>query len=188
MKLTFEDKIEIIRLYEGEHMTCGKLATKFKVYESTIDLVIQKYKQYGIKALMHPAKNKTYTADFKLMIIHEVYKGVSKSSLAVKYNLPGPGTIVLWMRKYDELGYNGLISKRRGRPKKIMSPKQINIETNEKIDSTPLTDSERAEYEELKKKYKLLKKEKEQSDMEVDLLKKLNALVQQRKKQQTKKK
>ena len=75
----------------------------------------------------------------------------------------------------------GLYLKGEEGLKKIMSPKQINIETNKKIDSTPLTDSERAEYEELKERNKQL-------EMEVDLLKKLNALVQQRKKQQTKKK
>lgn len=91
------------------------------------------------------------------------------------------------MKKYVELGYNSLTNK-QGRPKNIMSPKETNKETNGISNSTPLIDSERAEYEELKKKYELLKKEKEQSDMELDLLKKLNALVQQRKKQQTKKK
>ena len=136
---------------------------------------------------MHPVKRKTYTADFKLMIITEVYKGASKTALAVKYNLPGPGTIVLWMNKYEELGYNGLIPKVKGRPKSNMSPKE-EAKTNVVIDSTPLTNSEREEYEKLKKNYEILKKEKEQSDMEIDLLKKLNALVQQRKQQQRKKK
>lgn len=94
------------------------------------------------------------------------------------------------MKKYDELVYNGIISNKRGRPKNIMSPKETNKEevTNGISSSTPLIDPERAEYEELKIKYELLKKEKEQSDMELDLLKKLNALVQQRNKQQKKKK
>ncbi len=45
------------------------------------------------------------------MIINEVHKGVTKSSLAVKY-IPGPETIVL-CKKYDELIYNGLRSNKR---------------------------------------------------------------------------
>lgn len=187
MKLTFEDKIEIVRLYKDENISINELAKKYKVYSSTIKLLISKSEQHSIKDLMHPAKRKTYTADFKLMIITEVYKGASKTALAVKYNLPGPGTIVLWMNKYEELGYNGLIPKVKGRPKSNMSPKE-EAKTNVVIDSTPLTNSEREEYEKLKKNYEILKKEKEQSDMEIDLLKKLNALVQQRKQQQRKKK
>lgn len=179
MKLTFEDKIEIVRLYKDEKISINELAKKYKVYSSTIQLLIKKSEQHSIKDLMHPAKRKTYTADFKLMIINKVYKGASKTALAVKYNLPGPGTIVIWMKKYDELGYNGLKSKQKGRPKSNMSPAKN--ERNVVNDSTPLTKSERAKYEELIERNKEL-------EMENDLLKKLNALVQQRKNQQRKQK
>lgn len=47
-------------------------------------------------------------------------------------------------------------------------------------DTSPLTDSERMEFEELKRKYSALKKEKEASDMENEFLKKLDALVRKR--------
>ena len=119
------------------------------------------------------------------MIIKKVYEGKSKTSLAAEYNLSGPGTIVAWMHKYEELGYNGLISKRKGRPKRNMNPEK---EEKIKIDnSSPLTDSERAEFEELKRQYSILKKEKELSDMENEFLKKLDALVQERLKRERKK-
>lgn len=188
MKLTLEDKIEIVRLYECEHQGYERIAKKYSVSLIVIQNIIYKYRRHGIEVLKHPAKNNTYSPDFKMMIIQEVYKGKSKTSLAAKYNLPGPGTIVLWMKKYDELGYNGLKQKAKGRPKSNMSPKETKTEINAGNNSTPLTDSERAEFEELKKNYEILKKEKETSDMELYLLKKLNALVQQRKQQQKKRK
>ena len=66
----------------------------------------------------------------------------------------------------------------------------MNPEKEEKtnvVNSSPLTDSERAEFEELKRQYDILKKEKELSDMENEFLKKLDALVQERLKRERKK-
>ncbi len=120
-----------------------------------------------------------------MMIIKQVYEGKSKTSLAAEYNLPGAGTIVAWIHKYEELGYNGLISKRKGRPKKNMNPEKE--EKTNVVNSSPLTDQERKEFEELKRQYDILKKEKELSDMENEFLKKLDALVQERLKRERKK-
>lgn len=188
MKLTFEDKKEIVRLYEGEHRGFESIAKKYRIQPSTIKVLIYKYKQHGIESLKHPIRNKAYSIDFKLMIIKEAYSGKTKTSLAAQYDLPGPGTICSWIKQYDELGYNGLRQKARGRPRSDMGPKEAKTENRAADSSAPLTSSERAEFEELKRNYEILKKEKEVSDMEVDLLKKLNALVQQRKQQQRKKK
>lgn len=103
MKLSYEDKKEIVRL--------------FKVQISTIQNIINRFEKQGLDSLMHPPRRKEYSAEFKSKIIKLVYEGYTKSSLAAEYNLPGPGTIVAWMKKYDEFGYNGLVTKKRGRPK-----------------------------------------------------------------------
>jgi transposase len=81
--------------------------------------------------------------------------------------------IYSWVKKYQELGYNGLISKPKGRPK-IMKPetkKVILINEDEK-----------------EKRIRELEERNAQLEMEVDLLKKLKALVQQRTQQPNKKK
>ena len=184
MKLSLEDKIEIVKLYE-DGLGYQSIADKFNVFHSTIYRIIKRYKINGLSSLKHPPKQQKYSLDFKMSIIRQVYEGRSKLSLAAEYNLPGSGTIVAWMHKYDELGYNGLISKRKGRPKKNMSPKKE--EKTNAVNSSPLTDSERKEFEELKSKYEILKKEKEMSDMENEFLKKLDALVQERLKRERKK-
>lgn len=185
MKLTFEDKKEICRLYKEEFLSFEKIGKIFKVRKMTIQLIIRRYDQYGEESLRHPTKNKAYSAEFKKMIINKVYEGESKTSLAIKYSLPGPGTITSWVQKYEEFGYNGLIAKSIGRPKKNMDQKVEDKQTTCNV-SSPLTDSERAEFEELKQKYESLKKAKEWTDMENDILKKLDALIQKRQKKEEK--
>lgn len=177
MKLNFEDKQEIIRLYEEKGLRHLAIAKQFNLSTSTIKTIIKRYSAQGVLSLKHPPKQRSYSADFKMMIIKLVYEGKSKTSLAAEYNLPGSGTIVAWMHKYEELGYNGLISKRRGRPKNMNPEKE---EKTKIVNSSPLTDQERKEFEELKKKY-------EEVQMENEFLKKLDALVQERLKRERKK-
>ena len=71
------------------------------------------------------------------------------------------------------MGYNGFKDE-RGRARKSYMPKN-------KEQSTPLLDSERRELNELREQNKELK-------MELEILKKLNALVQERIKRETPKK
>ena len=174
MKLTLEDKIKIIELRE-QGMGYRAIAKQFKVKCSLIQKIWYAYELHGLEGIKHPPKNRKYSVELKLEIIKRVYKGETKTRLAAEYNLPGAGTIVLWMKKYEELGYNGLEGKQgrpRGRPK---------IMTKKEKKNTPLTNEER---EELIR----LRKEKEYLEMENEVLKKLDALVKERLKQQGKKK
>ena len=153
----------------------GTIAKRFKIVHSTIRKILYAYELHGIEGIKHSSKNRKYSAELKLEIIKRVYKGETKTRLAAEYNLPGPGTIVLWIKKYEELGYNGLEGKQgrpRGRPK-------IMIKEDKK--NTPLTNDEREEFDQLKKKLEYL-------EMENEVLKKLDALVKERLKQQGKKK
>ena len=174
MKLTLEDKIKIIELRK-QGLGYETIAKQFKVKHSLIQQIWYAYELHEIEGIKHPSKNKKYSAELKLEIIKRVYKGETKTRLAAEYNLPGPGTIVSWMKKYEELGYNGLEGKQgrpRGRP---------NIMTKEEKKNTPLTNDEREEFDQLKKKLEYL-------EMENEVLKKLDALVKERLKQQGKKK
>ena len=174
MKLTLEDKIKIIELRE-QGIGYGTIAKRFNVRDTTIEGIWYRYEKHGIVGINHPSKNRKYSARLKLEIINRVLQGESKTRSAAEYNLYGAGTIVSWMKKYEELGYNGLEGKQgrpRGRPK---------IMTKEEKKNTPLSKSEREELNELKKKLEYL-------EMENEYLKKLDALVKQRLEQQRKKK
>ena len=171
MKLTLEDKIKIIELRK-QGIGYGIISKRFKVAYKLIQTIWYAYELHGIEGIKHPPKNRKYSAELKLEIINRVLQGETKARLAAEYNLPGPGTIVSWMKKYEELGYNGLEGRPRGRPK---------IMTKEEKKNTPLTKNERDEFNELKKKLEYL-------EMENEVLKKLDALVKERLKQQKKKK
>ena len=178
MKLTLEDKLKIIELREKGY-GFGTIAKQFKVKDTTIKRICHRYENHGTDGIIHPPKNRTYSPELKLEIINRVFQGESKTSLAAIYNLPGECTIISWMKKYEELGYNGLESKPKGRPKSM--PRKPKEETKTIKDNTPLTNEER---EELIR----LRKEKEYLEMENEVLKKLGALVKERLKQQGKKK
>ena len=174
MKLTTEDKMKIVELKE-QGLGYRIIAKKFKVRKTTIESIWYRYEVHGTEGIIHPPKKRKYSAELKLAIINRVFQGESKTSLAAEYNLPGAGTIVSWMKKYEELGYNGLEGKQgrpRGRP---------NIMTKEEKKNTPLTNDEREEFNQLKKKLEYL-------EMENEVLKKLDALVKERLEQQKKKK
>lgn len=177
MKLSLEDKKEIVRLYDEEGLGYNSISKKINLGCTTIKTIIRRYKNHGIYSLKHPPKQHKYSADFKMAVLKQVYEGKSKTSLAAEYNLSGPGIILSWMHKYEDLGYNGLISK-QGRPKKNMNPEKE--EKTNIVNSSPLTDKERKEFEDLKRKF-------EEVQMENEFLKKLDALVQERLKRERKK-
>ena len=106
-------------------------------------------------------------------IIQRVLGGESITSIAVELCI-NKGMIHSWLKKYKELGYNGLIEKKKGRPSN-MKPKN-----NEAKLDIPMDEKD--------KRIKELEKRNAQLEMENDLLKKLRALVQQRQQQQNKKK
>jgi transposase len=107
-------------------------------------------------------------------IIKRVLVGESITGIASELCV-NAGMIYSWVKRYKELGYNGLIEKKKGRPPK-MKPKSKEI----KINNTSMDEKD--------KKIKELEERNAQLEMENDLLKKLRALVQQRQQQQNKKK
>ena len=112
-------------------------------------------------------------------IINRYYAGESKNSLAAEINV-SHSVIYSWVKKYEQFGYNCFEDKRgspgmtrRGRPRKNESKGKDKI--------TPLTNSEREELNELRKRNRRL-------EMELEATKKLQALIQERINRQTKKK
>lgn len=169
MKLSLEDKLNIIKSYEARESK-ESIRLRYKIGRTTLKVLLKQYNIYGIDYFKEKGKNKKHTPEFKKEIIERVKKGESKSAIAIEIGISN-GLISAWCKKYDELGYNGLKQDLRGNPMKKKEPVIIITEemsTEEKI--------------------KALEKQNEQLRMENDLLKKLRALVQQRNKPHDKKK
>ncbi len=167
MKLTKELKLEIISK-NVKGITKNRLAKEYGVSRTTILRLFRSYREHGLKAVEKKVNSNKYSADFKLDIVKRVSNGESKSSIETKTGI-NCGLIYAWCKKYETLGYNGLKSDLRGR--KMSKPKVI-------IKKTKISDNEELEY---------LRERNQDLEMEIDLLKKLDALVQQRKQQQDKK-
>ena len=167
-KLTYEDKIEIVRLYKEEHYGSTTIAHMFNLAETTVKRIIRRYNLHGSDSLVKKP-NRKYHENLKLEIITRVKNGESKLSLSIEYRVTET-QIHNWLKKYEEFGYNGLIDKPKGRPPTMKKEKKI-IDPNDKDELLRQKDQEILELK-----------------AEVEALKKLRALVLQRNEQQTKKK
>jgi len=162
MKLDLKDKLDIIDLYE-EGMQQTVIAKRYNLNRSTVQRITRQYREQGRSSFIEKGKNIKYRPEYKLDIVNRILNGESKTSIAaeVKINV---GQIYSWYKKYKTLGYNGLKQDLRGAHMKKNKP--IKPKGNHTKDE----------------EIKYLKEKNEQLEMELDLLKKLNALVQQRKK------
>ena len=169
-RLTVEDKIKIINLYKAGFGT-RVISKRMKIQHARAREILRQYDLFGDIAINVSHKNRKYTIEYKMELINRVNSGESVASVAFE-NMISPGQLCNWIKKYKELGYNGL-SKPKGRPK-IMNPETKN--------------TKQIHEDEKDKKIRELEERNAQLEMEVDLLKKLRALVQQRTQQQNKKK
>ena len=178
MRLKDEDIIEIARMVDCG-FTLTEISQKFNYNKSSMKIIIRRYKRHGLQGILHSETNHNFTADFKLEIIKRYYNGESKNSLAIEINVSYT-VVSSWIQKYEQLGYNGLTDN-RGRPGVTKMGKHKKNETKTVTKQAPLTDPEREELNELRKRNRRL-------EMELEATKKLQALVQERIKRETQKK
>lgn len=177
MALTNEERRQIIRLRK-EGVSVSSIAAQFGLNITTVKRLFRKYLLHGNAIFYDESRKRQYSNEMKLKIIREYYEGSSKISLCIKY-LISEGLLTEWIKLYDNLGYNGFVTKKRSRPS--MKDEKDLLESLEKEDlSKPLTDEERKELLSLRSKLKQL-------EMENEFLKKLDALVQKRLKEEKEK-
>lgn len=170
MKFTKQSIISFITDRENG-MAWPDLSLKYDLPPSYLQNLYKIYKLHGLESIFHKPLNNQYSTSYKVNVCERILNGESKRSLSVNLGI-NVGTVYAWFKKYQEKGYNGLIDT-RGRTNKDMPKKKNSLE--------PLTDKEREELNELRNRNKQL-------EMELELTKKLAALVQERIKRETKKK
>ena len=178
MKLKDKDIIEIAKMID-KGISVTQIAFKFSYSLSAMKRIVARYKKHGLDAILHSGTCNDFTQQFKLEIINRYYNGESKNSLAIEINVSYT-VVSSWIQKYEQLGYNGLTDN-RGRPGVAKMGRSKKNQTNLIKQQAPLTDLEREELNELRKRNRRL-------EMELEATKKLQALVQERIKRQTPKK
>ena len=165
-KYTKEFKIKLILEYlSGEIGGARKVADKYNIPKSTIELWINQYKFGGFDNLTKKLKNNKFTSEFNLSVIQ--YRQINNTSLretAEHFNLVNETMVYSWEKAYQQRGLSGL-EDNRGRSKKEMTKSNKKSKLNIQISET-----EREELIRLREENRLLK-------MKIIYEKKLQALL-----------
>lgn len=161
MRYSYEFKRECVELYRNGQWP----DTPKGIKESNFKLKVRRWARIedecGPEALRHKNQNKEWTAEERYALVAQVLAGKSCLSVAVSAGISN-GLLYQWVRKYKELGYNGLVSLKKGRPCKESQMKK-------KANPTPLTESEREELIRLRAEIEYIKAENEVIKKEIAL-------------------
>ncbi|OKA37649.1 transposase [Bacillus cereus] len=162
VKFSQEQKLEVVRQYLDGSDGVKRLARSIKTHPSVIQQWVKQYKAVGEKAF--EKRYTSYSLQYKLDVLNYMDKqGTSIRETAAIFNIPSYETVRRWKEAYDLNGVDSLITKKRGRP--AMENKNIRPKLNHKV---------------VKGSIEALQEENERLLMEIDYLKKLNALIQKK--------
>ena len=167
-KYSNQFKLTVVKYCIEGHHSKYDASKKFNIpAPSTIDKRIRKYKEHGAAGLFKNLKS-SYSGEFKQNVIEYMHTNhLSCLETAIYFNLAGDYVVSKWERIYYEEGPQGLYIERRGRSKNMSSKPKKKL--SKEVEEDLIAENQRLR-------------------MENEYLKKLNALVQERIKQENKKK
>ena len=169
MRWTKEEKLKMVLEYKKNGFTPTVEGCSRKTMHDRIRRWSKVYDLYGESGLEHRSRHWTY--EDRIYAVQRVIDGESYHEIAHSLGMSNISQITTWHRKYLELGWDGLKLDGRGRKRK-MGNKPVKPSKSK---------SQAEEVAELRKRLEYL-------EAENAYLKKLAALVQQRKAQEQKKK
>ena len=165
VKYDYAFKVKCVKLVLEKHYSCNYVSIEKCVERSSLRKWIGFYKEYGAIGLL-PRKNQSYSVSFKLKVLKSINKDLlSLRDVSIKFNIPDTAIIVKWKRDFANFGLEGLQSKTISRLESMNNNKRKNRKSDK-----PLTREEE------------LLLEIESLRCENELLKKLQALIQEEQK------
>ena len=161
MRYSYEFKRNCIELYRKGRWPDTPEGIKESNFRIKVRQWVRIEEACGPEALRHKNQNKNWTAEERYALVAQVMAGRSCQSVALAAGI-NDGMLYRWVRKYKELGYNGLVSMKKGRPHKEPQMKK-------KTTPTPLTESEREELIRLRAENEYIKAENEVIKKEIAL-------------------
>ncbi|MBM7606240.1 transposase-like protein [Metabacillus crassostreae] len=162
-KFSTEDKLQAVQRYLNGNESSYELAKSFGTDNKAILKWVKQYEHNGVEAFVKLYTN--YTQQFKLDVLNYMIEhGTSIMETAAIFNIAAPSTILVWKKQFETQGLDALQSKKKGRP-------SMKKDAKKQTKSKPLEGSDEA-----------LEARIKQLEMENEYLKKLNALVQNKKK------
>ena len=164
MKYTWKYKLECVTKYnKNENIEFSGTQNQKNSFIRQVRTWAKIYEKFGIVGLKHSLKNKFWTPEERFALVAKVLSGNSLWQVSLQANI-NSGQLYQWVKRYSEMGMEGLQCK-QGRPSEnIMKSKK----TKQKVAKS------------LQEELKLLKEKNEYLEMENQYLKKLDALVSKR--------
>ena len=161
VKYDYAFKLECVELVLKKHHSNESVSLQKGLSASNIRKWVLLYKTYGTTGLL-ACKNQSYTADFKAKVLQAIAKErLSLSESRIRFKIPSDSVIIKWQKDFANFGLAGLLPKPKGRPKSMSNSKGKKHKP-----AKPLTREEE------------LLLENESLRCELDILKKLHALIQ----------
>lgn len=178
MKFTFEQKLAAVKLHKEKgtykYPKGYEAKSKKTAYRFYVQFWEAQYDRNGEEGIRH-GLNSAYSPEMKLSIITPVLMGeITGRQQAISYGVR-PSSIVLWIKRYGKDGLEGLKSCQPGR-----KPKNMPIISEKKEDTCKTVAEDNQE--DLKKRVEELEHENLLLHAELDYRKKLEALVEKRRK------
>ena len=140
MRYSYEFKRKCVELYrEGKYPETPE-GLSGERFHGMVRLWARLEDAHGPEALKHYTSIRNWTPEDKYELVSQVLSGRSKEAVAVEAGI-GSGLLYQWVRKYKSMGYNGLITRKKGRKPKDPKMKKIIHANPRKL--------EESEYEEL---------------------------------------
>ena len=181
MRYSYEFKRRCVEMYSQGLYPDTPHGICCKEFRRTIRKWVRIEESCVPEALKHKAQNKVWSPEDKYALVARVLSGESNKSVALTSGI-SEGMLYQWVRKYKIYGYNGLISKPKGRKSKDPDMKKIGTREPKK-----LNESEYEELIRLRAEITYIKAENEVIKKEIALREEKEAARLKAKKQQSSK-
>ena len=177
MRYSYEFKLGCVHQYkkDGSYPPTPE-KVKQHSFRDSIRTWVKLYDLHGAKVLKPSEENRKWSPEEKLTFVNQYKAGKTIKSVAIDAGI-NVGQLHSWIRKYDELGYNGLVDAKKGRPQRNPDMSKKRIKQRE------LTESELEELIRLRERCAYLEAESEAIKKEIALREEKEAAQLKAKKQ-----
>lgn len=180
-KYSYEFKKYLVTVLESGLISASELARRHNIHKGVVCNIYNKYKQHGDEALKHTYTRNKYSREFKLNVLkYKAENNLSYEQTALHFNIPSLSAIHDWHKLCCEFREVDMIERNQADKKNI---KAIN-----NIKNPVITAEESEEVKQLKERIAELEKELYYKSAENAYLKKLDALMQEKKQKAQEKK
>lgn len=175
-KYSYEFKKYLVTLLSSGKVSACKLSIMYDIPKGVLCTIYNKYKKIGDESLKHIYTRNNYSREFKEKVLeYKSANNLSYEQTALQFNIPSCSVIYDWHKQYCKIQEFNMAEKKE----KISNP--IRSKNNRKPTATPLISEDSEEVQLLKKRITELERELYITSAENAYLKKLDALMQEKK-------